>query len=68
MAAEVAAGRTVTMIVTHPDRGQIEVQAYCAYDAKLGAMIEWGMDADEARNMKVYVDKKQMEGKDHDRG
>lgn len=55
--AQVAEGRTVTMMVLHQNGRQFITEAYCAYDAKLQAAAEWNLPpvAEELRQMTVAV-------------
>lgn len=56
LTAEAAAGRTVEMVVLHPDRGQATIPAYGVLDAKLQAAILWDMGMDEPENVCLFDD------------
>lgn len=57
LTAEAAAGRTVEMVVLHPDQGQAAIPAYSVLDAKLQAAILWDMEMEELCRMRVLIDK-----------
>lgn len=53
----------VRMLVLHPEYGQLEVRAYCPFDAKLQAANIWDVPLEDLRRAQIGIEKCVLENK-----
>lgn len=47
----------VRMLVRHPEFGELEVKAYCPFDAKLQAAGIWNVPLEDLQRAKIGIEK-----------